>query len=357
MTLKVIDLFSGAGGLSEGFRLAGFEIIGGVDFNKDAVATFNENFKSARGVCANLLDVSEEEIKNDYADFLKADIIIGGPPCQGFSSANRYAREEDDERNRLFFEFVKFVDLIHPKAVVIENVRGIITSNNGIAKKRIYEIFEERGYNVTHKIMDASEYGVPQKRLRNFFVITKDFEFDFDKVKTTSGETVKDAIGELYNFEKNESGNVVKLNSKPKTVFQKYLRNSNNSIHNHEVRYPAEIVQKRIATVPQGGNWKDIPAEMFANSRNNRHSSAYKRLNENDFSVTIDTGNSHSNYFHPLYNRIPTVREAARLQSFNDSFIFKGGRTAQYRQVGNAVPPLLAKAIAERIMYKLKDEK
>lgn len=357
MKLKVIDLFSGAGGLSEGFRLAGFQIIGGIDFNKDAVNTFNENFKSARGVCANLLDVSEEEIKEKFSDFLDADIIIGGPPCQGFSSANRYNREEDDERNRLFFEFVKFVDLIHPKAIVIENVRGIITSNKGIAKKRIYEIFEKRGYNVTHKIMDASEYGVPQKRFRNFFVITKDFPFDFDKVVKTMGETVRDAIGELYDYESNTDGSEFVLTNKPVTSYQKYLRNDKNTIHNHEVRYPADIVQKRIAMVPQGGNWKNIPTEMFANARNNRHSSAYKRLNENDFSVTIDTGNSHSNYFHPLYNRIPTVREAARLQSFNDDFIFTGGRTAQYRQVGNAVPPLLAKAIAERIKYHIEKEK
>ncbi|MGT2686665.1 DNA cytosine methyltransferase [Streptococcus porcinus] len=354
MTYKVIDLFSGAGGLSEGFRLAGFEIIGGVDFNKDAIDTFNENFKSARGVCANLLDLDEEQIVKDFSDFLEADIIIGGPPCQGFSSANRYKKEEDDERNRLFFEFVKFVDLIHPKVVVIENVRGIITSNNGIAKKRIYEIFESRGYRVTHRVMDASQYGVPQKRFRNFFVMSKDIIFDFDKVVKREGETVKNAIGELYDFENNTNSNAITLLKHPVTEYQKYLRGSNNIIYNHEVRYPAEIVQKRISNVPQGGNWKDIPANLFSNNRNNRHSSAYKRLNESDFSVTIDTGNSHSNYFHPIYNRIPTVREAARLQSFNDDFIFLGGRTAQYRQVGNAVPPLLSKSIAERIMKDLE---
>lgn len=124
------------------------------------------------------------------------------------------------------------------------------------------------------------------------------------------------------------------------------------------MRYPAQKVQDRIAFVPQGGNWKDVPEELWPNNRKNRHSSAYKRLNEDTVSVTIDTGNSHSNYFHPLYNRIPTVREAARLQSFPDSFILLGNRSEQYRQVGNAVPPLLARVIADQIKKELdKNEK
>lgn len=146
------------------------------------------------------------------------------------------------------------------------------------------------------------------------------------------------------------------LPNTPKTKYQKYLRNKNNIIYNHDVRYPAEKVQHRISFVPQGGNWKNVPAELWPSDRKNRHSSAYKRLKEDDVSVTIDTGNNHSNYFHPKYNRIPTVREAARLQSFPDDFIFLGNRSDQYRQVGNAVPPLLAKSIAEAIKELLDNE-
>nr|WP_317279527.1 DNA cytosine methyltransferase [uncultured Fusobacterium sp.] len=356
--MKVIDLFCGCGGLSEGFKLAGFEIIGGIDINSEAIETYNHNFKTARGVCKNLIDVTEEEIKTEFSDFLKADIIIGGPPCQGFSNANRYKKEEDDERNKLFFEFVKFVDLIQPKFIVIENVRGIISNKNGYAKEKIYEIFEERGYQITHKVLNASEFGVPQERYRNFFVMSKLEKFNFDNLKKISEKvTVFEAIGELYSFEKNIGEDLFRIETLPTTTYQKYLRTKDNVVLNHIVKYPAEKVQARIKCVPQGGNWKDIPAELFENNRTNRHSSAYKRLKETSQSVTIDTGNSHSNYFHPIYNRIPTVRESARLQSFSDDFVFLGSRTSQYRQVGNAVPPLLSYAIAMEIKEMINNEK
>ncbi|MCI6190967.1 MAG: DNA cytosine methyltransferase [Clostridium sp.] len=356
--LNVLDLFCGCGGLSEGFRLAGYNIVGGVDFNEDAIKTYNQNFNNSKGICFDLLNMDSNIIVEKFGELKDIDVIIGGPPCQGFSSANRYKKETEDERNKLFFQFVKFVDLAQPKAVVIENVRGIVTNNNGYAKKRIYKIFQDRGYNITHKVLDASEYGVPQRRLRNFFVITKNTKFDFDKIKKNNQiVTVKEAIGELYCLEGLDYQEKFILKEKPHTDYQKYLRTKHSEIFNHEVRYPAQIVQDRIAYVEQGGNWRNIPKEMFANNRENRHSSAYKRLNEKDVSVTIDTGNSHSNYFHPIYNRIPTVREAARIQSFNDDFIFKGSRTAQYRQVGNAVPPLLSKAIAETLKEVLENEK
>lgn len=357
--LKVIDLFCGCGGLSEGFRLAGYTIVGGVDFNAPAIKTFNKNFPEAKGICCDLLNMNQSKIVEEFGDLSEIDVIIGGPPCQGFSAANRYKIEGEDPRNKLFFEFVKFVDLAKPKAIVIENVRGIVTSNNGYAKDRIYEIFESRGYSVNHRILNASDYGVPQRRLRNFFVmIRSDIKFDFDKLTKVKNEiTVEDAIGELYGHEENNSNEPFALDVTPSTSYRRYLRASNNEVPNHEVRYPAEKVQHRISFVPQGGNWQDVPEELWPNDRKNRHSSAYKRLDVNEPSCTIDTGNNHSNYFHPLYNRIPTVREAARLQSFPDDFIFMGNRSEQYRQVGNAVPPLLAKVIADELRGVIENEK
>ncbi len=352
---NVLDLFCGCGGLSEGFSLAGFNIIGGVDFNKDAIDTFNLNFKSAKGLCCDISNLTQEQITKSFGDLSQIDVIIGGPPCQGFSSANRN-KIADDPRNKLFFQFVKFVDLIQPKIIVIENVRGIVTANNGYAKDQIYQIFSNRGYIVNHKVLDASDYGVPQKRLRNFFVITKKEKFDFEKIKKYNRKiTVKEAICDLYDLE-NTNNEVLKIDRAKGSSYTQRMNNKNNEIYNHEIKYPAKIVQKRISYVKQGQNWKAIPKELFNNQRSNRHSSAYKRLNENDVSVTIDTGNSHSNYFHPLYNRIPTVREAARIQSFPDNFIFLGSRTSQYRQVGNAVPPLLSKAIATELMEVLNNE-
>lgn len=344
-----IDLFCGCGGLSKGFELAGFDVVGGIDFNDAAIRTFNKNFKNGKGICCDILNVDKKFILEQFGNLENIDVIIGGPPCQGFSAANRYSKEGDDPRNKLFFEFMKFVDLAHPKVVVIENVRGIVTNNNGYAKDRIKQLFEEREYKVSYQVLDASMFGVPQKRLRNFFVMTKNDAFDFSVLeKVSKAVTVQEAIGDLYAFEKNSDYKP----PKEKNSYLKYLREGTTGLKNHDVRYPAEIVQKRISFVKQGRNWQDVPETMWPSRRNNRHSSAYKRLDEKQPSVTIDTGNNHSNYFHPIYNRIPTVREAARLQSFPDNFEFVGNRSEQYRQVGNAVPPLLAKVIADEIIKR-----
>ncbi len=344
--LRVLDLFCGAGGLSLGFKLAGFEIIGGVEWDRAAMETHKKNFKTKFEFCGDIRQISDKTIEEEIKD---VDVIIGGPPCQGFSAANRHEKEEDDPRNKLFFEYLRFVKKLKPKAFVIENVRQILTKDNGYAKNRILDITEELGYNVKVEVLLASDYGVPQDRRRAVFVgIRKDYGevFDFNNIEKSDRKyTVFDAIGDLCYPNENVTND-----------FLKYAKDSYEPLANHNPKYPCVKVQKRISYVPQGGNWQDVPIELWDTQRNNRHSSAYKRLSFDEPSITIDTG--HMNYFHPIENRTPTVRESARLQSFPDSFVFEGNQSEQLRQVGNAVPPLMARAIAKQILKLLcKEEK
>lgn len=347
---KVLDLFCGAGGLSLGFKLAGYNIVGGIDFFPDAIKTHETNFKDSISICGDIKEIDDEKVKKLFGN--KIDIIVGGPPCQGFSAGNRQ-QTEDDPRNKLFFEFIRFVKILNPKAVVIENVRQVLTKDNGYAKNKIFEILEDLGYNVDVRVLLSSDYGVPQNRNRAVFIgVKKDISnFNYDDIKkATKKITVAEAIGELYSLEDKEE---MILENKPITPFQKYIRGKSSKIENHIPKYPNKDVQERMEFVPQGGNWQDVPNHLWKVQRNNRHSSAYRRLDEKKQSITIDTG--HMNYFHPIYNRVPTVRESARIQSFPDDFIFEGTPTSQLRQVGNAVPPLMARAVANLIREVLEN--
>jgi len=354
--MNVLDIFCGCGGISNGFQQSKFKIVGGIDFDKDSIDTFSKNFPSAEVICDDITNINNKIISEKFCN-KNIDVVVGGPPCQGFSNANRWQNEKDDPRNKLFFEFLRFIELIQPKVVLIENVRGILTRDNGFAKNRIIENLKELGYEVSSAILNASDYGVPQNRYRAFFVGFKNGvtskNLGLDNHSVTKKTLVIDAIGELYEFKKKDTDQYM-LKKEPNTPYRKYLRSSDNNLNNHQIIYPAISTQEKIKHVKQGGNWRDVPEELFLNLRNNRHSSAFKRLNENDVSITIDTGNSHSNYFHPLYDRLPTVRESARIQSFQDEFVFSGSRTSQYRQVGNAVPPLLAKYISINILDSIK---
>ena len=348
---KVLDLFCGCGGISEGFRLAGYNIIGGIDFNEDATKTFKHNFPKAKVLNTDICTVSNDDALKAFGG---VDVIVGGPPCQGFSSANRWQKEQDDPRNKLFFQYLRFVEVLQPKVVMIENVRGLLTRDNGYAKERIETLLSGMGYTVQMRVLCASDYGVPQNRNRAIIIGIKGEEiFVFDDIKKLPKVTVDDAIGELYAFE-NKTPDEMVFATPPTSSYRRFLRRDDNKLPDHEVVYPALIVQQRISHVPQGGNWKDVPSNLWKNDRTNRHSSAYKRLKQDDQSCTIDTGNAHSNYFHPLFNRIPSIRESARLQSFPDTFEFVGTRGSKYKQVGNAVPPLLAMAIAKAIKKHLK---
>lgn len=347
MPIKVLDLFCGAGGLSLGFQNAGFSIYGGVEFDSAASLTHIKNFNTQYHFTGDITEVRDETIENDL---MEIDVIIGGPPCQGFSSANRYLKEEDDPRNKLFFEYLRFVNIIQPKVFVIENVPGILTRDDGYAKNKILELTESYGYNVEVRVLSSEKYGVPEIRKRAFFVgIRKDLNlnFNFDNLKPIfENTTVYDAIKDLEALESGQLYNTL-LGVELSPIQKHYFDENSLQIENHNLSVHNKKVIERIKYVPQGGNWRDVPQELWDTKRNNRHSSAYRRLDYSKPSITIDTG--HMNYFHPIFDRVPSVRESARIQSFNDSFIFYGTKTQQYKQVGNAVPPILAQALAQEI--------
>ncbi len=339
----VIDLFCGCGGLSLGFTEAGFDVVLGVDNWKDAIATFNRTHKNSTGLVADLFKETPEEISSKMG-IKHIDVIIGGPPCQGFSIAGK--RIIEDERNQLYQSFVNFVAFYQPKAFVMENVPNIISMGQGIVKKRIIDDFETLGYNVVYKILLASEYGVPQNRRRAFFVGLKTpHSFTFPQPMSENPISSEDAISDLP---ENSIVDGTLYAQEPRSDYQKMIREGSISIYNHETTKHNEQTVNVISLVPNGGNYKSLPKELQQTRNVNI---AWTRLNSKKPSFTIDTGHRH--HFHYQFNRIPTVRESARIQSFPDKFIFLGSKTSQYKQVGNAVPPLLAKAIAQEIMKYL----
>jgi len=341
---KVIDLFCGCGGLSQGFIDAGYNIILGIDKWQDAIETFNFNHKNSNGIVADLLTLSPETVsKKEKID--NVDVIIGGPPCQGFSIAGK--RIVDDERNQLYKSFLHYVEFFKPKAFLMENVPNIMSIGKGAIKEQIIIDFEKIGYKMSNKILLASDYGVPQNRNRAFFVGLRDGSvFDFPQPTTPDNKiTSKQAISDLPKHTLKD-GESYSLDSK--SSYQKQMRNGNKVVFNHQITEHKEKTIEIISMVPDGGNYKSLPKELHSTRKVNI---AWTRLNSNKPSFTIDTGHNH--HFHYEFNRVPTARESARLQSFHDDFIFKKGKTSQLKQIGNAVPPLLAKEIAIKLKKHL----
>jgi len=341
----VIDLFSGCGGLSQGFLDAGLNVTLGVDHWKDAIDTFNHNHDESKGLVADLLNETPESIRQKTG-IKSADIIIGGPPCQGFSLAGK--RLVEDERNELYKAFVHFVEFYTPKAFLMENVPNILSMGGGIVKNKIIHDFEKLGYTVNTGVLMASKYGVPQNRRRAFFIGFKNGHlFNFPEADTEMPITSEDAISDLTDNSLEDSSPYPVA---PKSAYQKEMRQGAKGVFNHEITHHKEKTIEIISMVPDGGNYKNLPEE-HKNTRN--VNIAWTRLNSQKPSFTIDTGHRH--HFHYRFNRVPTVRESARIQSFKDDFVFLGSKTSQYKQVGNAVPPLLAKKLAIAITEQLED--
>ena len=355
--MKVLDLFSGCGGFSYGFQEAGYEVILGVDNDDFALETFKYNHVNSQTFN---LDLSKNKSIEKIAAFIDnaggVDIIIAGPPCQGFSLTG--SRNEDDARNRLFYSVFEISKLltIKPKAIIIENVPGLATLYKGKAKTEIERNFEENGYSHNSSILYAPNYGIPQIRKRLFFVgLAEEYgEFEFPQkiLNKENYVTCEEAISDLPPLKNDIGSDKIGYDVKPLSEYQQQMRKKSKILHNHIGTKHTELVKNVISQVPNGGNHKDLPKGVGESRKFNE---AWTRYHSDKPSKTIDTG--HRNHFHYKYNRVPTVRENARLQSFPDTFVFLGNKTAQYRQVGNAVPPLLGYHIAKKLREVLKDEK
>jgi DNA (cytosine-5)-methyltransferase 1 len=347
LPINAIDLFSGCGGLSFGFEAAGIQTGLAVDNWPDALKTFSRNHPKSK---TELFDLGAKTLKPLINSLNDSHIVFGGPPCQGFSISGK--RDPNDPRNMLYRGFFQVVAEIRPRVFVMENVPNLASMDGGRLIQEIENDFKSLGYNLSRKILLASDFGVPQNRRRLILVGTlSERTFEFPQGTTLLQEekvTCREALSDLPE-QSLEDGSSYR--NGPESDYQKLMREFSSGIFNHTITQHSEQTIRIVSLVPDGGNYKDLPLDLQSTRKVNI---AWTRYSSKKPSLTIDTGHRH--HFHYSYNRIPTVRESARLQSFPDSFIFEGSKTSQYKQVGNAVPPLMAQALGESIRNYLNDE-
>ena len=345
---RILDLFCGAGGFSYGMhKNEHFKTMVALDFNEFAANTFKKNMSSTHVVVG---DITKEEVRKEIIDKskeLKVNMIIGGPPCQGFSLKGKNLGLAD-ERNFLFLEYLKIVDELQPEVFVIENVKNLLASANGWFKDEIVEHIQKMGYNVNYGVLNAKDFGVPQKRQRAIFICSKNKEINLP-VGDLPMVTVKDAISDLAYLESGKGEFEQKYKYKAKTDYQKLMRKGSTMLYNHQATNHSEKTIEKLKMIKPECGKECLPEELKGNQI---FETTWGRLKWNDVSPTIDTRfdtPSNGTNSHPELNRAITPREAARIQSFDDNFIFYGKKSYICKQIGNAVPPLLAKAIADKI--------
>ncbi|ELZ77928.1 DNA cytosine methyltransferase [Haloferax virus Halfgib1] len=344
--LTYVDLFAGAGGLSTGLERAGFELIHAIDIDQDASATFANNREgwSPEEIIGDIREVDKSEI-HDTVGRNSVDLVAGGPPCQGFSEV--VSPDGSDERNHLFVNFIDWVDELEPQAALFENVRGIQNTAEGKFLDAVNDSFANIGYNVTHRVVTSSDFGVPQHRRRVVLLATKDSlkhqplgGFELNPVKTPG---VIDGIGDLPEVGPGEE--ITEYDQSPQTVLQNDLRGDSDELTAHQAaRHDADMVEM-ISHIPDGGNRTAIPDELQPSSG---YHNSYSRLKSDEPAVAITRNMSKpssARCIHPFQHRGLTPREGARLQTFPDSYRFEGGLVSTRKQIGNAVPPYLAEAL------------
>jgi len=370
-SLSAIDLFAGAGGFSVGFRDAGFDILAANDFDPDAAETFVLNHPETAFIPGRVQDIKAADLLGASGLHREQlDVLIGGPPCQAFSVYN-HQRGMHDERSGLFREYTRIVEGLMPRFVVMENVTGITSIEGGRAVEEIHERLHGLGYHVEARTLKAEEFGVPQERRRIFFIGVRDGHA-VKWPEPTHGSatdlftrhlrplvTVADAISDLPPLLMGGGAEAMPQVGPPNSEYQRALRGNSTSVSNHVAPLLADVNRQRMKYIPQGGSWRDLPHHLLPAgmrvARRSDHTKRYGRMHPDGQACTILTKcDLHwGAYIHPFQDRTISVREAARLQSFPDSFRFVGSRVEQYRQVGNAVPPVLARAIAGSVLEML----
>lgn len=352
MKPKVIDLFAGVGGLSLGFEQNGFDVILANEYDPSIAAAYELNHVATKMIVGDITSLDLSEIFGRYAG--EVDIVIGGPPCQGFSQKGQ-RKTIHDERNFLFKYYVEVVELVKPRYFVMENVPNLLTTENGYFIKEIEELFHDMGYQIKKGILNASDYGVPQNR-RRAVVIGKYGGAAPDLPKPgTMTTTIWDAISDLAYLESGEGEEEQPYRFEPQSKYQKRLRNGSTVLYNHVATKHSDLALERLAMIPPNAGKEVLPKEHLTKSI---YSGTWTRMRKDEISVTITTRfdtPSSGKFSHPYLNRAITVREAARIQSFPDTFCFVGNKGSQMKQVGNAVPPLLAGEIAKVIMQDMKE--
>jgi DNA (cytosine-5)-methyltransferase 1 len=387
--LSTIDLFCGAGGITEGFREAGYQCMYANDCVPEAIETFLFNHPEAWAEADDIEDIDPAQVRKRLGLKKGAlDVLVGGPPCQGFS-INAPERFLSDSRNKLFKDYLRFLEEFEPKTFLFENVPGLLSLGDGKVFRQILRALEEHGYHVTVKILFAAHYGVPQERWRLIILGsrtspiappepthyatgranfrsggTMTFQLsETDKKRLLRAVTVGEAIGDLPRLGMGEGSETVGYTVEPQSDYAQMMRNPEGVTFNHFGAKLAKQNIERMKYVKPGGSWRDIPHRLLAKgmqrARKSDHTKRYGRLRNDGLAGTVMTKcDPHwGTVFLPDQERSLTVREAARFQSFPDTYRFLGPRVSQYEQVGNAVPVLMAKAIALQIRAHLEEQR
>ena len=352
---RILDLFCGAGGFSYGMhRNKHFKTAVALDFNAKAADTFKKNMPEAMVVTG---DITDEKIKKDIIEKSKAEkvnMIIGGPPCQGFSMKGKKLGL-DDPRNFLFKEYLHIVEEVQPEVFVIENVKSLLSTAGGWFKDEILAYIERLGYNVSYGILNAKRFGVPQARERAIFICSKSKNIPLP-VGTDDIVTVRDAISDLAYLASAEGDFELDYVTEAQTDYQRMMRRNSKKLYNHKASAHSDIALQKLAMIPPEKGKEYLPEEMWGKQKFN---TTWGRLVWDTVSPTIDTRfdtPSNGTNSHPELNRAITPREAARIQSFDDNFVFHGSKFYIRSQIGNAVPPLMAEAIANEIWENYDEE-